>query len=474
MMKDRLGKRGIGNWRRKVLVFVCTVLITTPAIAQQVSATPRDQLMLVTLKQLREGEKAVKGARENAIKETIQELQLSAAQEKLQKEYREYSKKTPGSGITVQAHPYISQSTSYWDQKDPKNDRHHVMIFNQSPGLFLSFLGKDKFVNLGFSVSDSRDCDRSDNRDDSAQVNLASNFVFNKYTFSVTDNYFNNYIAGPDIGIDPKIFNYYWQNDLSTSLSSRFNRLGFSLGYQRTDVNYRISSGLVPDTDADNDGQLVAPSGTSSSVDVFSLSSDLKIAPKTTLSFGYNYGMNNYLERVSVDGNSGNSYYNTYSTSIAGVLSPKVTATVGANYTLTHYRSTAANETKSLGIPFGLSYAISDRTDLALTYSYTHHFEGNAANYYHDGVFGISGNHRLAFNPKLKFSFACKWDSAVNDKLATPTQIKKTRNFSVGLNYAFRQWLDFGLSYAYRRYDYNYNDDDYGKHNVRFSTNARF
>ncbi len=464
-----------GRLKRGTVSLVCALLVAAPAWAQTASSAGREQLMLATLNQLQEGDKSIKGARENAIKETIQELQLNQAQASQEKENREYVRHAATSKIVVQAHPYIGQNTSYWDIADPRNDKHHVTIFNETPGLLLNFLGKDKFVNLDFSVSDSRDVGRSDNRDTSAQVNLASSFVLNKYTFSVTDNYFNNYIAGRDIGINSKVFNYYWQNDFGMSLSSRFNRMGLSLGYKRTDTNYKKSTGSIPDTDADTDGQLVAQSGTSSSVDVFSLASDLKIAPKTTLSFGYDYGLNNFLERATdVNGNSGNSYYNTYSTSLATVLSPKITASQGANYTLTHYRSTAASETKTLGLPFGLSYAITDRTDLALTYTYTHHFEGNAANYYHETAYGISGNHRLAFNPKLKFSFSCKWDTTAHDKLAGPTQVKKARNFGVGLSYAFRQWLDFGLTYTYKRYDYNYNDDDYGKHNVQFSTNARF
>ncbi len=449
----------------KVVARAATILLLSftfnPAgvFAQELYLSPREQMMVATLNQARE--------KDSSLRDVVLEMQLVQAQEALARKQAKPKRVFPK--FITKVHPYFGSSTFYTDKNSNIGDKHSVLGFSNTPGVKINFLGKDKFMNIDLAFTDFREAQRSVGNADSASFNFFSSFILNKYTLTFADNYFTNYVAGTDLGIDEKEYNYFWRNTFSTSLSGRFNRFGFGLGYDRTDTNYKRNVDVVEDSEnAVEPGGF--PGGAGHSYDSFSLTSYLKLAPKTTASMEWRHNRTNYLQQTQ---DNIDTYANSYSLGLSNILSHKLTGSSSLSYSTNHYPGNYGIP-KSIGFSSALSYIVSERSDLQFSFGYSHHNEPESAGNYDSTSLALSGNHRLIFNPRLRISFDCGITRTVYPKTVFPADITKTRNIGLGLAYAFRQWLDFSLGYDYTRYDYNYDLDDYGTHTVRLSTQARF
>jgi hypothetical protein len=452
-MPERVGNGVVGGF-----LIINTILFFgwEPLFAQEAFSASRDKLMAMAISNDSQD-------RERVIRDTMVNMQLKNNQRKsLQAQTRGFSP------FATQVHPYLSSTIDYYDKNNNTDDKRSVVIFNNNVGVNTNFIGKDKFMNFDFSFSDTRESQRSTGDADSATARFFTSFILKKMTFTVSDTYFTNYVAGEDLGVEEETFNYFWRNSFNTSLSTRFNRLGFNFGYERVDTNYKNSSAVSTE---EPDSILVpggAPGGSNAGQNIFSFSSYYKLAPKTTASFSYQNNGTAYTKETEANTDF---YANNYSLGLSSVLSPKVTAGLGTSYNFTSYSQ--ADDPKQMSYTGSLGYAVSDRSDLEYGVSFGHHMEEAASAYYDTYGFSLSGNHRFIFNPKIRFSFSAHMDRSLYKKIE-PTQIEKMQSYSMGLAYAFRQWLDFSVTYRYNRFDYNTDEADYGRHSVQSATNARF
>lgn len=369
------------------------------------------------------------------------------------------------SDIKFRHHPYVTWESTYDDNIDQKPSGEKKGSFNNQ--LILGVKSNTGGRNWTSVVDVNIDATYYQNRKRDnllgGEVNLDNYFKLGRYTLSVSDSYNNSQFDINEF-LDTNSFQKFWQNDFNISLSRAFNRVGFDLGYLRTDyetdtiANPILNTGVNPD----NSGL------DSHTVDQVSLNTYFKIGRKTRLLYQYTFNRTHFKNN---DATNSSYTYDNFILGLAGVLSPKVSGLLKFGYRAEDLKTQPDyNEPSVTG---ELAYVINKYTDASLFYQYLVHDVNSARDYYRENTFKISGNRRLYFNPKWKVSLSATIDRLSYSKLGTSDNVSNTYTYGVGLSYAFRKWLDFQFNYDRKEFsskvDTSYNDNLF-----TFKTQAKF
>jgi hypothetical protein len=281
-------------------------------------------------------------------------------------------------------------------------------------------------------------------------MDAVNNIALGRYNLSLSESYFSNYVSTPEFGVKVDTLAFHWDNSFGASLGRNFNRLGFNVGYKRTDLFY----------DNNNKKQDHA-------LETYNFEQYFKIATKTRLLLEYAHDKTTYRAVSSHTDSSDDSFGLT----VIGVLSSKLSALLNTTYKTTDTKSLANNREMTYGTTLG--YMVSKRTNLALQFQHKLHIDTNDASNATGDTLNITGNHRLAFNPKMNLSFGYNLDLTDYPKSFLFVHEADKATYTFGLTYAFRQWLDFNLECSHARVSSN-SSDSYHNNIFTFSSEARF
>ena len=421
--------------------FIILILSLWPnmSFAQQLAFSPRENIIFVTLNRLQD--------KEEAIRDSMKEAQMKLIKDRYIDMEVSRVKGINFKDLASRTHPYLSHQAVFNDNIDAKQDNKKTALINTvKPGLKMNFNGKGKTLKVDMFINGSYYHNRPRNNLQETEMDLLGNFSLGRYILSLSEDYYNNYIAKiPD-------FAHCWRSTFTSLLGSQFNRLRFDIGYKRSDSDYEPDHSSSEQTE-----------------ETYSLNQYLLIATKTRLSLEYSYGLLKYKHKAD---SSGNSRYNDYNLALSNVLSAKLTDLIGMGYKVSD--SKTGNHNRDFTLTGNIAYRISERTNLALNLSHLFHMEKDEAGNSIDRGISLSGNHRLAFNPKFSISFGGGASYHDYTKAADRAGESDSYSLNLGLAYAFRYWLDFGLDYAYSKT--NYESAPVSPHNntVTFKTAARF
>jgi len=401
--------------------------------------------MFIILSQLQEKEAAIR----DSMEEAQMRLVKSSFKEKGEGKVREGPVlfKT----LLSHTHPYLTESVSSNDNVDSQRDfKKSSIINNFSPGLKMNFRDRAKSLRLDFYINTSLYNNRRRSNRQSAGSEAVTTFNIKRYMLTISDTYFSNYFASEEFGVDDHDFDKYWQNTIGSTIGRHFNRIGFDLGYKQTILE---NEPLLKDSD--------------SIQETVNFNQYLRIATKTQALFAYNYNRTKYTHKLNPD----DSQNNNFNLSLAGVLSSKLTALIETAYLLTDQKT--GDDARMTSLSGKLGHQISARSNLALTLNRSITESATKANYYIGNSFNLTGNHRLAFNPKFNLSFNSGASYGRYPKKTDFTQKNETYTLGLGLSYAFRQWLDFSLDWAHTKSESNVSIDS-SVNIFTFKTQAKF
>lgn len=430
-----------------ILFFIFSFLCPPISLAQTVPLS-RDNVIFMVLSQLRAREDTI-------IRDSMEEAQMKLLGGTLK---AERGKKDAGARgafslkkIPSRIHPYISHSVSFIDNVDSRHDyKKSSIVNNVTPGFKMNLQDKTRNIAIDSHINNIFYNNRRRSNAQSAEFDALANFNFKRCIFTVSNNYYSNYFASEDFGVDNSDVQNYWSDAINLILVRNFNRIGFDLGYGRTCT---INEPTYKESDTINE--------------TIGFNQYLRIASKTRFLFAYNYFRSRYPNKLNADNSRGSNF----TLSLVGVLSSKITALGELDYAFTDNK--ISDDSKGTTFSGKLSHKISTRSNLSL--GLTHYiYEGaTKSNYSTQNSFQLSGNHRLAFNPKLNFSFNSAASYTHYPKRSEYEQIDKAYTLGLGLSYAFRPWVDFSLDWSHAKNKSNVSLDTESNTYV-FSTQARF
>jgi hypothetical protein len=449
---------------------VFTILFwPTASYAQQIDFSARDEIMLMAIEQLKEeqqlsGSEISFSSREEVISTAINQLEgnkqaLDKPIEELKTSKPQTSKKeTPGIGlvnsylkkITSRLHPYLSAGAAFNDNVNSTRKKRSSLLYATSAGIRGSYTKGVSSFNLN-AIMNTTYYERiaAQNTQD-LTVDTSFNFGVKRNTLAIANSYFTNYIAADNLGIKTDQQICYWTDALSLSWGKYFNRIGFDIG------------GIHSQTSYEDDYKT---SDTTS--DFFTIGQYLIIAKKTRLSLGYYYKRYKYEWTPASDWKT-----DSFSLELASVFSPKITGAFSVSYDTKNFKEGNDSRTRSFGL--GFAYRISNRSNLSLGLNHVVYDEAyGVTDYSTEDAFGLSGMHRLAFNPRLSLSFQSSAAYKDYPKRQGPHNDFTMYSIGLGLNYAFRQWFDLSLSWQHSR-KYSNIDTNYNQNGVLFTSTARF
>jgi len=407
----------------------------------------RESIILTTLNTLEYIQEKQMASKENAVLQAMREAKGKLSKGRIKKE-------AGGSffgRLGSHAHSYLTESVSFNDNVDSIKHKKKSTIINAfTPGLKMNFRDRGKYLSLDTQINTALNNNRRRNNTQSITTGLSSAFNVGPYVLTIFEDYFSNYFASEEFGVDDNDFNKYWANTLGVLMGRHFNRIGFDAGYRFANSKYEPN---FKESD--------------STQETINFNQYLKVATKTRLLFAYSY--NRAKSPYTSDPNV--SHSNNFDLSLAGVLSPKVTAAAAMSYALTDQK--AGDDSRSTTLSAKLGHQVSRRSNLALALSRSITESATKANYCLGNIFNLTGNHRLAFNPKFNLSFNSQAAYSRYPKKADFTEKSETYTVGLGLSYAFRQWLDFSLDWAHTENRSNVSIDYY-TNIFTFKTQAKF
>jgi hypothetical protein len=446
-----------GKFIAYFIISVLLILSLVPKIslAQQVPFSPRENAIFTTLNQLQE--------KDDVMKEAMKEAQMNLLEsrgvpKKLKVREKIASQKDRRVGafsfrdLVDKSHPYLKLDTTSDDNINKNKEQKGSIINTVTPGLKKNFFGKGKSLNLDMSLENIFYNNRNRKNSLAGQVSALSNFNLGRYILSVSDDYYNSYLSKSAIVDVQDKSDYYWKNDFSTNIGRYFNRIGFNLGYER--INYEFENDLESQ-EKDR------------AEDIYTFTQNLRLATKTQLIFDYAHIRKKYKYSNDKTGND-----DDFSLGFSGVISPKISAIGKITYKILDYK--VSDDLVKTSLAGKLSYQATERTNYSLDYTHAIHKPIIYEDYYIENDFIFSGNHRLAFNPKLQLSFSFEAD--IRDYSRRSVEDGKKDNdydLALELSYAFRRWIDFELDYSYHFKDSKVTDT-YHRNLVSFKTEMRF
>lgn len=434
-----MGQRFVFYFLIVILGFSLTCQIS---FAQEIPFSPRENVILFTLSQLQERDRAVRDSLEQAKKKLIEKKPVK-------------EKKASGfKNLIPPPHYYLNSSVQFDDNiNSTKKEKKSDFTYFITPGVKMNFIRGGRTLNLDMHIDNKYYNKHPRSNSQNAEIGLLTNFNIGRYLLSISDDYFSNYIATPELGIKKDQFVYYWKNGFGSTLSRHFNRIGFDLGYSNTYYDYERDSRLTNHTE-----------------ETFAFNQYLNIATKTQLLMEYSRGRTKYTHQSasSADSNS-----NNYNLGVTGALSSKLTSSVGIGYNLKDIKTGDDYRDTALSAEFG--YSVSERTNFSLSVNRLIHEPSTKSSYSIENGFDLSGNNRLAFNPKFNLSFGGGVDFIDYPKLTTSPNPQRDATYSLGLglSYAFREWLDFSLDWTHTKKKSNVTIG-YNNNTIMLKTQAKF
>ncbi len=432
---------------RDLSLFLCAVWLAAPAArAQEFSFSPRESVIFSTLNNLQEREMAIRDSMYAAQKRlavmTQETVVPSAAQRPQKKERRR-------ADWARMMHPYFSYSTTFDDNINDERNKRPDYIYSINPGVKFNYLTPGNALRCDLGLAQTYYAKHAESNEQALSLSLVDNFNLGKYVVTLNDSVSTNYIATPQLGIKVDELAYNTENTFGFSLGRSFNRFGLSGSYSRSDSFY---DSLNRDSDARSQSMAV--------------NSYLKVATKTRVTFGYERSRS-----VTVNDSSSMTNADELTCGVTGVLTAKMSYALSGGYSASYEKSGENSQSMFLSDSIGLR--VNDRTNLSCSSTYTVD-EGTAAqDYITTASFALGADHRFAFNPKVNLSFAYAYSRASSPKIDAGTEKSTEHGFSWGLSYAFRQWLDFGLTYAWANSVSN-TAANYYRNSVVLSSSARF
>jgi len=407
----------------------------------------RESIILTTLNTLDYIYEKQMASRENAILQAMREAQGKLGKGRIKKE-------AGGSlfgRLGPHTHSYLTEGVSFNDNIDSTKSKKKSTIINTfAPGLKMNFRDRGKYLALGTSINTSLYNNRRRNNTQSITTDLLSAFNVGPYVLTISEDYFTNYFATEEFGVDDNDYVEYQANSFGFALGRHFNRIGFDAGYRRADSYYEHMS-----------------SSSDQAQETFNFNEYLRIATKTRLSFGYTRSRTKFAAKHSPNDSNGSNL----NLSLSGVLSPKLTAMLETSYGFVD--SKGGSDSRSTTFTGKLGHTISTRSNLALTFTRSIQESATKSAYNISNNFTLTGNHRLAFNPRLNLSFNSGASYSRYPKNAGYPQEDDAYTLGLGLSYAFRQWLDFSLGWAHVRNESNVSTHYYDN-TIIFKTQATF
>jgi|GEM_PF-3113645 len=440
--------------------------------AQQLDFTLRDAMMIMAVEQLEQtqpflGSEVPFDSREEAIADAISQLEESPrsldkliGRPPISKALTK-RKELPGIGlidsffkkITSRLHPYFSGQATFDDNADLSRKKRSSLQYSSTAGLRGSYITKSaNSLNLDvFMTNDYFERHAEDNVQN-LTLNSQFNFGVKRNTFSISNSYVTNYIADDRFGIKTDQLQRSWTDTLSLSWGKRLNRIGFLAEAAHAQTSYEDDYKV---NDSASDSFLIGPY--------------LLIGRKTRLSLDYQYERTKYERMPASDSRS-----DTFNLELAGVVSPKVTGAFNVGYAMSDPKTGVDSKTRDFGLSF--AYAVSKRTNLSLILLHTVYDDAAGDNTYStEDAFTLTGKHRMAFNPRLSLSFLNNVVFKDYPKRQGTHNEYAIYTVGLGLEYAFRQWLDLSLSWEHARKHSNIDSDiNYNQNTVLFTSTARF
>ena len=415
----------------------------------------RDNMMSVTISYLEQKQESQK--REQAIKEALKgETYLDSSSDGVKTERKSW---------LSNFHPYLTEEVKNDNNVDETESRRKSSIINTiTPGMRFNLRDKQKTFTTDLSLTRVVFNNRGGSNRTYADARSALNYSLGKGMLTIADSY-NNYFDpetrligsqvrsnqdNPDSDQIGTLRN--WKNTFVAGYGRMFNRLGFDTAYQRTDY------------DDSEDGDYYE--------DKVSISPYLNLSKKTRLISEYYYKRKIYPRTE----NPQHSIYNSISLGATSALTPKTTALIKGRYEKASRRNAADYEDYILNGSIG--YKINQRSDISLAYEYDNHDSVSDAEVYKRHVLDLSGNNRMAFNPKFRLFYGLslhyKDYPKFTDSAGFPdSRIDKTYKTKLGCAYNFSSWLDFSLTWTHSKFDSN-KQENYTKDVIAFKTEAKF
>jgi hypothetical protein len=453
-------------------VILAVLFCSAACYAQQLPFTLRDAMILMAVEQLEERQQFSEPAasfdsREKAISAVISQLGETPQPWDERKGPPPVStpkvrrKKVPGIGlvdsvfkrIASRIHPYLSAQATLDDNVDLSRKKRSSLEYSTTAGVRGSYITKGaNSFNLDVFMTNEYFERRAEQNTQNLTIYSQFNFGVKRNTFSITNSYSTNYIADDSFGVKTDQLARSWSDTLGLSWGKHFNRIGF-------DINAAHSLTSYEDDYKTNDNAL----------DSFGIGQYLMIGRKTRLSLDYQYQRTKYERMPASD-----SRLDTFSLELAGVVSPKITGAFNIDYSLSDPKVGTDSKTRAFGLNF--AYGISNRTNLSLNLVHTVFDDAvGAATYYTEDAFILSGQHRMAFNPRLSLNFLSEVVYTDYPKRQGTHNENTIYTVGLGLGYAFRQWLDLNLSWEHARKQSNIDTDiNYNQNTVLFTSTARF
>lgn len=418
------------------------------SFAQENVPVTRDNLIFASLNQVESRQKAVADAMMEAQMIEVKNKPAKQPQAKQQSE-------TGFSNLASKIHPYFLLNTAY--DNNLYNARYDVdssLINTITPGLKINFQGRNTVINLDAYFNNKYYSQYYESNMQNGGASLLANFLINRFTLAFSDTYRNYYGKAEVPALDDSSYDntIQWSNNFSTTLSRQFNRYGLNLIYSRSDHQYRPGYSF-----SNNYYQ-----------DVGTINQTFAVSKKTQFLFGYEYNKKTYSHTLPV---SGDFYYNQYKLTLTKILTAKMTALISGTYKTVDYKEDDDYKEGIYGISF--SYQPSMRTNLALKYEHTPHDAPNPDTYTITNDVELSMIYRPAFSSKLQFTASAEAQLVGYPKLYTGHEYSNTFEFNAAINYFFRPWLDFSLSYKNRK-DQGSKATKYVENYTVFKAQARF
>ena len=366
--------------------------------------------------------------------------------------------------LTNHYHPYITNTLNYDDNVENSVDDTIIegqtasVINTVKPGLKMSYRGRKWSLVGDFSYTNKYYHNYRNSNFDSADgmlqatTNLGRNelTVFNDFTYyhPAKKDY-----SGTDVADVVSIGKNYRRNNFRTTLGRAFNRLGFELEYDRLDYKYEPAF-----EDENYHGQRIA------------FKPYWRISSKTRISGKYAY----YFKELTDIDSPDDSRYQDINMTFFNRLTSKISDEISINQRLTNYK--ISDDEKYTTFRTKLAYGVSPRTNFTLGLSHKIYRSGDRQENYLQDTFNLSGSHRFVFNPKIKLGLGATAELTDYVKRVSVSQERKRDNyaFNVAVDYAFRDWLDFILSYKHEINWSSLNSNSYYRNLVTFTTEARF
>lgn len=424
------------------------------SLAQQVPFSPRENAILSTLNQLQDV-KDIDGGVDGFVDDFKKESQRRAVESSIIKAQQRNKKKDKGKGFSFKElrgrmHTYANSSIKFDDNITSNPEMKSEGIYTVTPGAKINFASKGKSLSLDFHVDDKYYHKRTEAGYRTIDFSALSNVGLGRYVLSFFDNY-STYMTRPKVDVSGGRAIVYQKNNIKTTLGRSFNHIGFDTGYERTDYSYEEAGKLGDHTE-----------------EKISLNQYLKIAKKTRLLWEYLYGHNSSTYRSSSSGDYG--YYDNNLT-VTGVLSAKLNGLAKIGYKAQDNKG--QEDFRDITFFWQMGYGASDRANFSLKLKQVLHRPVTDSDRSIETNFSLSGNHRLAFNPRFNLSFGYEVDYFDYPKRAFYLNKTDTYTLDLGLRYAFRQWIDFSLDYKRKRINSNFSADYYNNL-VTISSQARF